>query len=123
MSQTETKELEHAQLAAAEIETRQKTGERRVEGETSAPVNEVAEASPHPLAHPRGRRILPFIVTAFAVAVAGALGMQMWNAYMGAPWTRDGTVRAYVATMAPEISGRIVDLPVADNQFVHKGDL
>jgi len=42
---------------------------------------------------------------------------------MGAPWTRDGTVRAYVVTMAPEVAGRIVELPVGDNQFVHKGDL
>jgi RND family efflux transporter MFP subunit len=42
---------------------------------------------------------------------------------MVAPWTRDGTVRAYVVTMAPEVAGRIVELPVADNQFVHKGDL
>jgi multidrug resistance efflux pump len=42
---------------------------------------------------------------------------------MGAPWTRGGTVRAYVVTMAPEVSGRIVELPVADNQFVHKGDM
>ena len=42
---------------------------------------------------------------------------------MGAPWTRDGTVRAYVVTMAPEVAGRIVELPVADNQFVHKGDM
>jgi RND family efflux transporter MFP subunit len=42
---------------------------------------------------------------------------------MGAPWTRDGTVRVYVVTMAPEIAGRIVELPVVDNQFVHKGDL
>jgi RND family efflux transporter MFP subunit len=47
----------------------------------------------------------------------------MWDAYMGAPWTRDGSVRVYVATMAPEIAGRIVQLPVRDNQFVHKGDL
>jgi RND family efflux transporter MFP subunit len=47
----------------------------------------------------------------------------MWNAYMGAPWTRDGTVRAYVVTMAVEVSWYIVELPVADNQFVHKGDL
>src|SRR3979409_1123385 len=41
---------------------------------------------------------------------------------MGAPWTRDGTVRTYVVTMAPEVAGRIIRLPVADNQFVHKGD-
>ena len=42
---------------------------------------------------------------------------------MGTPWTRDGTVRAYVVTIAPEVAGRIVQLPVADNQFVHKDDL
>jgi RND family efflux transporter MFP subunit len=47
----------------------------------------------------------------------------MWDVYMGAPWTRDGTVRAYVVTMAPQVAGQIVELPVADNQFVHKGDL
>jgi RND family efflux transporter MFP subunit len=58
-----------------------------------------------------------------AVAVAGVLGRAMWDAYMGAPWTRDGTVRAYVVTMVPEVAGRIVKLPVADNQLVRKGDL
>jgi multidrug resistance efflux pump len=42
---------------------------------------------------------------------------------MGAPWTRDGTVRSYVVTMAPQVAGRVVSLPVADNQYVHKGDL
>ena len=47
----------------------------------------------------------------------------MWNAYMATPWTRDGTVRVYVVTMAPQVAGQIVELPVADNQFVHKGDL
>jgi multidrug resistance efflux pump len=47
----------------------------------------------------------------------------MWEAYMGAPWTRDGTVRAYVVTMVPEVAGYIVELPVVDDQFVHKGDL
>src|SRR5258705_4820275 len=40
---------------------------------------------------------------------------------MGTPWTRDGTVRAYVVTMAPEVAGRIIKLPVADNQCVPKG--
>jgi multidrug resistance efflux pump len=42
---------------------------------------------------------------------------------MGAPRTRDATVRAYVVTMAPEVAGRIVELPVIDNGYVHKGDL
>jgi multidrug resistance efflux pump len=50
-------------------------------------------------------------------------GWQAWQYYMGAPWTRDGTVRAYVVKVAPQVAGEIVQLPIADNQFVHKGDL
>ena len=68
-------------------------------------------------------RIVPFIVTLTAAMVAGVLGWAMWQAYMGTPWTRDSTVRTYVVTMAPEVAGRIVDLQIADNQFVHKGDV
>jgi len=47
----------------------------------------------------------------------------MWDVCMGAPWTRDVTVRVYVVTMAPQVAGQIVELSVKDNQFVHKGDL
>jgi RND family efflux transporter MFP subunit len=68
-------------------------------------------------------RILPVLITLAVVSVAVGLGWATWAAYFREPWTRDGTVRAYVVTIAPEVSGRIVDLPVADNQFVHKGDL
>ncbi|MGH7045771.1 MAG: efflux RND transporter periplasmic adaptor subunit [Stellaceae bacterium] len=68
-------------------------------------------------------RILPFLITTVAVALAAVLGRAMWQAYMAAPWTRDGTVRAYVVTIAPQIAGEIVSLPVADNQYVRKGDL
>ena len=68
-------------------------------------------------------RVLPLLITLAVIAVALVLGREMWDAYMGAPWTRDGTVRAYVVTMAPQVAGQIVELPVVDNQFVHKGDL
>ena len=82
--------------------------------------------SPDPIApgarRPR-RRILPLLITTAAAALAIGLGQAMWDAYMAAPWTRDGTVRAYVVAMAPEVAGRIIDLPVADNQFVQKGQL
>ncbi len=71
----------------------------------------------------RRLRIFPLLITLAVIAVAVVLGRAMWDAYMGAPWTRDGTVRAYVVTKATEVSGYIVELPVADNQFVHKGDL
>src|SRR6202048_2574370 len=65
----------------------------------------------------------PILITLCTVAVAVLSTWAMWQAYMGTPWTRDGTVRAYVVTMAPEVAGRIVKLPVPDNQFVHKGDV
>jgi multidrug resistance efflux pump len=67
--------------------------------------------------------IVPVLITLTTVALAIPLGWAMWDAYVGVPWTRDGTVRVYVVTMAPEVAGRIVKFPVADNQFVHKGDL
>jgi multidrug resistance efflux pump len=70
----------------------------------------------------RGRRV-PLLITLATVVVAVALGWGMWDAYMASPWTRDATVRAYVVTMAPEVTGRIVELHVVDNQYVHKGDL
>src|SRR5467141_3679515 len=68
-------------------------------------------------------RVVPILITLGTVAAAILLAWATWQTYMGAPWTRDGTVRAYVVTMAPEVAGRIVKLSVADNQFVHKGDL
>jgi multidrug resistance efflux pump len=68
-------------------------------------------------------RIVPLLITLTTAALAIVLGWAMWNAYMEAPWTRDGTVRTYIVTKAPEVAGHIVELPVVDNQFVHKGDL
>ena len=67
--------------------------------------------------------VLPVLATVAAVALAALLGWQAWQYYMGTPWTRDGTVRAYVVKVAPQVAGEIVQLPIADNQFVHKGDL
>jgi RND family efflux transporter MFP subunit len=102
----------------SEVETEAK---REAVGDSPA-----AGWAPDPAARaaPRARlRVFPLLITLVTIALAIGLGLAMWNTYMGAPWTRDGTVRAYVVTMAPEVSGRIVELPVADNQFVHKGDL
>src|SRR5260370_4085180 len=66
-------------------------------------------------------RVAPILITLGTVAAAVLLAWATWQVYMGSPWTRDGTVRAYVVTMAPEVAGRIVKLAVADGQFVHKG--
>ena len=96
--------------------------ETAAEGSAAARSSE-PQAVQLPTAARRLFRIFPLLVTLTVIAAAGVLGWATWDTYMDAPWTRDGTVRAYVVTMAPQVAGRIVELPVADNQFVHKGDL
>jgi multidrug efflux system membrane fusion protein len=39
------------------------------------------------------------------------------------PRTDDATVRANAILFAPEVEGRLISLPVQDNQVVHKGDI
>lgn len=69
------------------------------------------------------RRFFRVVVTLCAVLVAGLFATALWRHYMISPWTRDGRVRAETVTLAPEVSGPIVELHVADNQVVHKGDV
>lgn len=69
------------------------------------------------------RNIIGFLATAIIFAVAILVGRTLWVHYMDEPWTRDGRVRAEVVNIAPDVSGAVVELPVRDNQFVHKGDL
>ncbi|MBB3261238.1 RND family efflux transporter MFP subunit [Paraburkholderia bannensis] len=69
------------------------------------------------------RNIIGFIATAIIFVVAILVGRALWVHYMDEPWTRDGRVRAEVVNIAPDVSGAVVELPVKDNQFVHKGDL
>ncbi len=68
-------------------------------------------------------KIFRLAMTLAMLAVSGLLVTALWRYYMQDPWTRDGTVRADVVTIAPEVSGTVIDLKVADNQFVHKGDI
>jgi RND family efflux transporter MFP subunit len=70
--------------------------------------------------------LLPWVrrlATLGALAVAIVMALVTWSYYVVAPWTRDGRVRVQVASVAPEVSGRITELHVADNQFVHKGEV
>jgi multidrug resistance efflux pump len=116
---------------AAMSDINAKTKRERLQiGRTRKPPDEAPEAALRPDSEidiaPSGRRILrrtvAVLITLASVAAAAAAGQTMWRTYEEAPWTRDATVRAYIVTMAPEVSGRIVELDVADNQRVHKGD-
>lgn len=70
--------------------------------------------------------VSPVIRTALTLAMltlAAVLVVIIWQIYMISPWTRDGRVGAEVVQIAPEVSGTISDVPVVDNQFVHRGDI
>ncbi|POZ52133.1 secretion protein HlyD [Methylovulum psychrotolerans] len=57
--------------------------------------------------------------------VLGALvtGALAWRINYQHPRTNDAMVRADIVGIAPEVSGRIVELHVEDNQYVKQGDL
>ncbi|MCU1319472.1 MAG: secretion protein HlyD family protein [Edaphobacter sp.] len=65
-----------------------------------------------------GRRVLIGVVTAAAVAL-------LWVVYLvdRSPRTDDASVWANYIEIAPEVSGRLVELPIKDNAFIKKGDL
>ncbi|HEX7684322.1 MAG TPA: HlyD family secretion protein [Trinickia sp.] len=69
------------------------------------------------------RHIIGFIATALIAVLAVAIGRTLWVHYMDEPWTRDGRVRAEIVNVAPDVSGAVVDLPIADNMFVKKGQV
>lgn len=64
-------------------------------------------------------RRLGFVVVGAAVLVL-LLAVLLVDRH---PRTDDATVRANAIPFAPEVEGRLVQLPVQDNQAVHKGDL
>jgi len=67
--------------------------------------------------------IISFLATLSVVLAALWLGRSLWVNYMESPWTRDGRVRADVVTVAPDVAGLVLEVPVRDNQAVKKGDL
>ena len=71
----------------------------------------------------RRKNRAPAITTGFILLLACLMAWKMCYAYVVGPWTRDATVRAYVITEVPEVSGQIVRLAVHADQYVHKGDL
>src|SRR5262245_44235436 len=69
------------------------------------------------------RLMLRRVATVGIAVVAVLVALVTWDQYNAGPWTRDGRVRVQVASVAPQISGQIKQLRIADNQFVHKGEV
>lgn len=73
---------------------------------------------PNPKSEEMKRYLRAGVITILAII----FGWVIWYHYQIAPWTRDGRVRVQVANVASEISGKIVEIDVRDNQRVKKGD-
>jgi multidrug resistance efflux pump len=71
----------------------------------------------------RGFSVLRVLTTAVVAGVAVVVAIIFWNYYMRSPWTRDGRVRVEVVNIASEVAGKILAVPVVDNQMVQKGDV
>lgn len=69
------------------------------------------------------KKLFSVVATLLILALAIALGRAVWVHYMDTPWTRDGRVRADIINVAADVSGRVVNVAVRDNQAVSKGDL
>ena len=69
------------------------------------------------------KKTLPILLTSAAVIVALLVLRQLWVYYMDEPWTRDAHVGADVVQVAPDVSGLVESVNVADNQAVKKGDV
>jgi Biotin-lipoyl like len=69
------------------------------------------------------RATLKTVATLLILAIALLAALIIWDFYVAAPWTRDGSIRVQVANVAPQVSGQITEIRVVDNQFVHQGDV
>ena len=69
------------------------------------------------------RATLKIVATLLILALALLAALIIWDFYVASPWTRDGSVRVQVASVAPQVSGQITEIRVVDNQFVYRGDV
>ena len=67
--------------------------------------------------------VLRVLLTVAVAVVAVVMVVRAYDRYTTIPTTRDGRVRAYVVTVAPEIAGRVVAVDVIDNAYVRRGDV
>ncbi len=72
---------------------------------------------------PSRRRLALGALLAVAAATAGWFGYDWWTVGQFAVATDDAYVQAYNTTLAAKVSGYIASVPVADNAYVHTGDV
>jgi RND family efflux transporter MFP subunit len=86
------------------------------------PLKGATHGRPGPMAR-FARETLKAAATLVILVLAVLAALVIWDSYVTAPWTRDGSVRVQVAGIAPQVSGQITEVRVIDNQYVHRGDV
>jgi membrane fusion protein, multidrug efflux system len=79
------------------------------------------EAQPAGPAKPRSKK--PLIILGAVVVVAAIIAFIIWFAYRNQVSTDDAYTDGNVITMAPKVSGYVVELLIDDNSRVRKGEL
>src|SRR6185369_15315317 len=69
------------------------------------------------------RRLLGILVSLVALVGVVTTGVLVTRRTGQRPSTYDAYIQAYIVNMAPDVSGRIVELNVLDNQQVKKGQV
>jgi RND family efflux transporter MFP subunit len=87
-----------------------------------SPLKRPAPGGPGRLAR-FARETLKTAATLLILVLAVLAALVIWDSYVTAPWTRDGSVRVQVAGIAPQVSGQITEVQVVDNQYVHQGEV
>ncbi|MGF6192534.1 p-hydroxybenzoic acid efflux pump subunit AaeA [Serratia sp. 2723] len=68
-------------------------------------------------------KILRIAITLLLVLLAAIAVFKAWAFYTQSPWTRDAKFTADVVAIAPDVSGLLTDVPIADNQLVKQGQI
>lgn len=72
----------------------------------------------------RNRILLSRWLGILNILLAIGLGIRVWHLNIIEPRTNDAMVRANIVNIVLQhVNGRVVELPISDNQYVHKGDL
>ena len=110
--------------AGAAAEGRRPTADwnERLRVDPKAPLKDPAPGRPDRMAR-FARDTLKAAATLLMLALAVLATLVIWDFYVTAPWTRDGSVRVQVASIAPQVSGQIIEIRVVDNQYVRQGDV
>jgi membrane fusion protein (multidrug efflux system) len=111
-------------------ETRQDAGQRSTAENRPAPVRDDTQrqsssppGKPAPGAPVKRRSYRVWIILAILLLVAAAVGTWYVISTANLETTDDAYTDGFAISIAPQVSGQVIELAVRDNQFVHAGDV